>query len=71
MPRRLALLAILISFFAGALARGDDTSTTRLLQHAWPGAQAKKVSEIGRGVGIVFSPDLSVAGNCRFYYALG
>jgi hypothetical protein len=26
---------------------------------------------MGRGVGVVFSPDLSVAGNCRFYQALG
>jgi hypothetical protein len=27
--------------------------------------------EIGQGVGIVFSPDLSVPGNCRFYQTLG
>ena len=25
----------------------------------------------GRGVGVVFSPDLSVPGNCRFYESLG
>ena len=29
------------------------------------------MSEIGRGVGVVFSPDLSVADNCRFYESLG
>jgi hypothetical protein len=69
MSRRLALLLVLIFAVAGpALA---DTSTYRLLQHAWPGAQAKKMSEIGRGIGVVFSPDLSVKDNCRFYQALG
>src|SRR6185369_4698667 len=30
-----------------------------------------KIAETGRGVGIVFSPDLSVPGNCRFYQSLG
>jgi hypothetical protein len=29
------------------------------------------LGDIGRGVGVVFSPDLSVSGNCRFYQALG
>jgi hypothetical protein len=69
MSRRLALLVIL-TFFAARVAPAE-TSTVRLLQHAWPGAQAKKVSEIGRGIGVVFSPDLSVKDNCRFYQALG
>src|SRR5437763_5831874 len=69
MPRRLALLIISITFFAARVAPAD-TSTYRLLQHAWPG-QAKKVSEIGRGVGVVFSPDLSVPNNCNFYQTLG
>src|SRR5438477_10475359 len=70
MPRRLALLVLALSFLAVRVAPAD-TSTYRLLLHAWPGAQAKKVSEIGRGVGVVFSPDLSVPNNCRFYQALG
>ena len=69
MIRRLSLLVILI--FSAARAVPADTSTYRLLTHAWPGAQAKKVSEIGRGVGVVFSPDLSVENNCSFYAALG
>jgi hypothetical protein len=55
--------------FAASVAA--DTSTNRLLINAWPGAQAKKVSEIGRGIGVVFSPDLSVKDNCHFYEALG
>ena len=28
-------------------------------------------NEIGRGIGVVFSPDLSVPDNCRFYQSLG
>ncbi len=67
MIRRLALLAALLV----ALPAAAETSTERLLLHAWPGAQAKKMSEIGRGIGVVFSPDLSVPDNCRFYQALG
>ena len=70
MPRRLALLVLALSFLAARVAPAD-TSTYRLLLHAWPGAQAKKVSEIGRGVGVVFSPDLSVPNNCNFYQTLG
>jgi hypothetical protein len=70
MVRRLALLALVFTISA-AREVSADTSTYRLLAHAWPGAQAKKVSEIGRGVGVVFSPDLSVKDNCRFYEALG
>jgi len=65
---RTAFLALVLAF-ASSLAA--DTSTNRLLMNAWPGAQAKKVSEIGRGIGVVFSPDLSVKDNCRFYEALG
>jgi hypothetical protein len=67
MLRVLALLGILIALPANAL----DTTSITLLSHAWPNTRAANVSEIGRGVGVVFSPDLSVEGNCRFYEALG
>ena len=66
--RRFAILVLILAFPAVVVA---ETSTNRLLLNAWPGAQAKKVSEIGRGIGVVFSPDLSVKDNCRFYEALG
>lgn len=46
-------------------------SSDKLLARAWPYDPAVKLTEIGRGIGIVFSPDLSVPGNCRFYEALG
>src|SRR5881275_858617 len=67
MIRRLAFVFALVL----ATTASADTSTYRLLQHAWPGAQAKKTSEIGRGIGVVFSPDLSVKDNCNFYRTLG
>jgi len=45
--------------------------TAQLLSQAWPNPSASKLSEVGRGVGVVFSPDLSVPDNCHFYAALG
>jgi len=67
--RRLPLLALLV-VLAAQTARADHDGL-RLLGTAWPEATATKVSAIGRGVGVVFSPDLSVPGNCRFYQSLG
>jgi hypothetical protein len=67
MVRRLILLALLISATA-ALA---DETTPILVARAWPVDPYARLSEIGRGVGIVFTPDLSVPGNCRFYESLG
>lgn len=64
---------ILIAFFVitltAAAAYGDNS--LQLLAQAWPAPPKAKVGEIGRGVGVVFSPDLSVDGNCRFYESLG
>jgi hypothetical protein len=51
-------------------AEGRDQTTT-LLVRAWPNAPFARVSELGAGIGIIFTPDLSVPGNCRFYQALG
>jgi hypothetical protein len=67
MLRRLAFASCLVLIAAHAAA---VTSTDLLLLNAWP-AQTKKVGDIGRGIGIVFSPDLSVENNCGFYQALG
>jgi hypothetical protein len=66
--RRLATIPILLLLATTASAA---TSTQYLLAKAWPRDAGAKVAEIGRGVGVVFSPDLSVPGNCRFYQALG
>jgi hypothetical protein len=61
------LLALLV--FAVSLQAADRTPV--LLAKAWPVAAEADVSGVGNGVGIVFSPDLSVPGNCRFYQAMG
>lgn len=67
--RSIAIASLLIAFTTAAHAL--QTPTAALLDDAWPRDPSARVSEIGHGVGIVFSPDLSVAGNCRFYSALG
>jgi hypothetical protein len=65
--RLLPLLFLLAAVRAAAL----DNSSLRLLDRAWPDVASRHVSEIGRAVGVVFSPDLSVTDNCRFYESLG
>lgn len=64
-------LAVAVSLFVFALASQAADRTPVLLAKAWPASPSAGVGEIGNGVGIVFSPDLSVPGNCRFYQALG
>lgn len=66
MKRATLLLTLILSL---AVHAADNTPV--LLAKAWPVAAKAKVSDIGNGVGIVFSPDLSVPGNCGFYDALG
>lgn len=65
---RKILFATLI--LAGLTAFADDATST-LVARAWPYDPYAKLSELGRGVGIIFTPDLSVPGNCRFYESLG
>jgi hypothetical protein len=60
--------ALLVAAATAALA---DDNTALLVARAWPYDPYARVSEVGRGVGIVFTPDLSVPGNCRFYDSLG
>lgn len=67
MIRKLACGILLV---IAASARAGQPSDA-LLARAWPYDPAGKLTEIGRGIGIVFSPDLSVPDNCRFYEALG
>jgi len=70
MLRKLPILLILL-LFLGVQAASADHEGLRLLGTAWPDANVPRLGDIGRGVGVVFSPDLSVSGNCRFYQALG
>ena len=59
----------LVLLLSAAFAQAESTDV--LLAKAWPIAGRAGVQDIGTGIGIVFSPDLSVPGNCRFYEALG
>jgi hypothetical protein len=70
MTRKLPIFLILL-LLLGVQGVYADHEGLRLLGTAWPDATAPRLSDIGRGVGVVFSPDLSVSGNCRFYQALG
>jgi hypothetical protein len=63
-------LPILLVLFVFTLAAHADR-TPVLLAKAWPAAPQAGLENVGSGVGIVFSPDLSVEGNCRFYQAMG
>jgi hypothetical protein len=53
------------------LTAATPDSNPRLLEHAWPSIPVRNISMIGSGIGVVFSPDLSVADNCHFYESLG
>jgi hypothetical protein len=64
-PFYLALLVVALT------ATAAETPTSVLLARAWPTAAAAPLDEIGTGIGVVFTPDLSVPDNCRFYEALG
>ena len=66
MKRASLLLALLLAFSVAA-----DEQSSILLAKAWPSTSQAGLRDVGAGVGIVFSPDLSVPGNCNFYTALG
>ena len=63
---------VIASFFllTAFVAAANDFSEP-LLARAWPADPSARVGDLGRGIGLVFTPDLSVPGNCRFYEALG
>ena len=67
MKRAFLVLALLV--LTVPLSAWDRTEA--LLARAWPTATYAGLDNIGAGVGIVFTSDLSVPGNCRFYRALG
>jgi hypothetical protein len=69
---RLMRAAILAVFFTvlGTTALAASP-TDLLLARAWPYERYAPLTELGTGVAVVFSPDLSVPGNCGFYRALG
>lgn len=65
-------MRITIGIFVAFLSlAASATETDALLARAWPYAPYARLTDLGSGIAVVFSPDLSVPGNCRFYRALG
>lgn len=67
--KRTSILLVVLLLAASAAQAVERTEV--LLARAWPAAPYADLENIGAGLAIVFSPDLSVPGNCRFYEALG
>ena len=67
MIRNITFATILLLAATPAASRADVVSLARL----WPAQQAADIRQTGRGVAVVFSPDISVPGNCAFYESLG
>jgi hypothetical protein len=63
--------AILLALLLLVAVPATADRTEFLLARTWPAAQYAALPELGTGLGIVFSPDLSVPENCRFFQALG
>jgi hypothetical protein len=69
---RNARLSILFALLAVvSTVQAADRSTSAILAKTWPAAPYADVADLGAGLGIVFSPDLSVPNNCSFYETLG
>jgi len=64
-------LPIYVTLLLLALSASAADSTEVLLAKAWPAAKIANMEELGTGIGIVFTPDLSVKDNCRFFESLG
>jgi hypothetical protein len=68
MKRHTLLYALLLALTLQVQAA---ESTSVLLARAWPAAPYAGLEDLGTGVGLVFTPDLSVKDNCRFFETLG
>ncbi|HYO78646.1 MAG TPA: hypothetical protein VE010_19455 [Thermoanaerobaculia bacterium] len=66
MKRTSLIVALLLTFSLHAEEKSEV-----LLAKAWPAAHVAALPEIGTGIGVIFTPDLSVKDNCRFFEALG
>jgi len=63
--------ALCLTFFLVAATAQAVERPETLLARAWTAAPYANLEDLGAGVGVVFSPDLSVKDNCRFFEALG
>jgi hypothetical protein len=73
LSRRLFIVALVLAIFASPIrvgAQGRAVGTRA--PEAWEaGVHFNRLSDIGRGKAIIFSPDIAPAGNREFYQALG
>jgi len=73
LSRRLFIVALVLAVFASPIrvgAQGRAVGTRA--PEAWEaGVHLNRLSDIGRGKAIIFSPDIAPAGNREFYQALG
>jgi hypothetical protein len=63
--------SLFVALFLVVFTTQAAERTSVLLTRAWPAAPYAGLEEIGAGVGVVFTPDLSVKDNCLFFQALG
>ncbi len=56
--------------FLATTAHAAEPSSV-LLARAWPVTDHASLEDLGAGIGIVFTPDLSVPSNCDFFRTLG
>ncbi len=70
-PLLLALSLAVPSYTASSVIESRQEAVERI-DSEWPARDRfERLSEVGRGVGVVFSPDLSVSDNRLFYERLG
>lgn len=73
LPRRLFIVALVLAVFVSPMRAGAQSrAVASRAPEAWQaGVRYDRLSEIGRGKAIIFSPDIAPAGNREFYQSLG
>src|SRR6185436_11794955 len=73
LSRRLLIPALVVAVFASSMRAGAQTrAAAGRVPEAWQaGVRFNRLSDIGHGKAIIFSPDIAPAGNREFYQALG
>lgn len=77
----MAALSVWLAAYPAAAAQGDARAGARVavenskpesIPEAWPASvQINRLSDIGRGKAVIFSPDFAESGNRQFYEKLG
>ena len=73
LARGLLIPALVLAVFAPSVRVGAQSrATATRIPEAWEASvRFNRLSDIGRGKAIIFSPDIAPAGNREFYQALG